>query len=43
MFYETYFQISNMYSFGGQNRVSELLWHQLFEGWYESDVDSEEL
>jgi hypothetical protein len=26
-----------------QNKDSELLWHQLLEGWCESDVDSEEL
>ena len=36
-------QIINMYSIGGQNRASELLWHQLLEGWCESDVGSEEL
>jgi hypothetical protein len=27
MLLETSFQIINMYSIGGQNRASELLWH----------------
>ena len=27
MLHETSFQIINMYSIGGQNRASELLWH----------------
>jgi len=43
MLHESSFQIINMYSIGGQNLASELLWHQLLEGWCESDVDSEEL
>ena len=43
MLHETFFQIINICSNGGQNRASELLWHQLLEGWCESDVDSEEL
>ena len=38
MLHETFFQIINMYSIGGQNRALELLWHW----WCESDVDSEE-
>jgi len=43
MLHETSFQIINMYSIGGQNRASELFWLWLFEGWCETDVDSEEL
>ena len=38
MLHDTSFQIINMYYIGGQNRVSELLWHLLPEGWCESDV-----
>ena len=40
---ETSSQIINIYSISGQNRASELLWHKLFNGCCESDVDSEEL
>jgi hypothetical protein len=29
MLHETSFQIINIYSIGGQNRASALLWHQL--------------
>ena len=32
----------NIYSFSGQNWASELIWHELFKGWCESDVDSQE-
>ena len=43
MLHVTSFQIINMSSIGGQNRSSVLLWHKVFKGWCESDVDSEEL
>ena len=43
MLHEISFQKFNMYSIGGQNLASELLWHYLLEGWCESDVDYEEL
>ena len=37
-----YWQIINMHSISGQNRSSELQFHQIFKGWWcESDMNSE--
>jgi len=41
MIQEISFQLINIYSISGQNRIWELLWHQLLQGWCASDVDSE--